>query len=39
MNPKYKSAYYAGGYPDDDYYVCTDLIWYALGKPDMTLKK
>ena len=28
--PKYKSAYYEGGYPTDDYYVCTDLIWYAL---------
>ena len=30
QKPKYKSAYYSGGYPDDDYYVCTDLIWYAL---------
>lgn len=28
--PKYKSKYYDGGYPDDDYYVCTDVIWYAL---------
>ena len=28
--PKYKSAYYGGGYPDDGYYVCTDVIWYAL---------
>lgn len=30
LKPKYKSAYYSGGYPDDDNYVCTDLIWYAL---------
>lgn len=25
-NPKYKSAYYAGGYPDDEYGVCTDVV-------------
>jgi hypothetical protein len=30
LNPKYKSKYYNGGYPTDGYYVCTDLIWYAL---------
>lgn len=24
--PKYKSGYYAGGYPDDGYGVCTDVI-------------
>lgn len=24
--PKYKSAYYAGGYPDDEYGVCTDVV-------------
>ncbi len=28
--PKYKSKYYATGYPDDDYGVCTDVIGYAL---------
>lgn len=28
--PKYKSKYYSGGYPSDEYYVCTDLIWYSL---------
>ena len=39
MNPKYKSAYYAGGYPDDDYYVCTDLIWYALGEAGYDFKE
>lgn len=25
-HPKYKSAYYAGGYPDDEYGVCTDVV-------------
>lgn len=24
--PKYKSAYYAQGYPDDEYGVCTDVV-------------
>lgn len=24
--PKYKSVYYEGGYPTDDYGVCTDVI-------------
>ena len=24
--PKYKSKYYAGGYPDDSYGVCTDVV-------------
>lgn len=24
--PKYKSVYYAGGYPDDGYGVCTDVV-------------
>ena len=28
--PKYKSKYYDGGYPTDEYRVCTDLIWYSL---------
>lgn len=37
--PKYKSAYYAGGYPDDGNYVCTDLIWYALKNAGYDLKK
>lgn len=26
-NPKYKSKYYDGGYPNDGYGVCTDVIW------------
>lgn len=28
--PKYKSKYYQGGYPDDGYGVCTDVVGYAL---------
>lgn len=28
--PKYKSKYYAGGYPDDEYGVCTDVIAFGL---------
>lgn len=24
--PKYKSKYYSGGYPDDEYGVCTDVV-------------
>ena len=29
-NPKYKSKYYANGYPDDEYGVCTDVVGYGL---------
>ena len=28
--PKYKSAYYAGGYPNDGYGVCTDVVAWAM---------
>lgn len=28
--PKYKSAYYEGGYPNDGYGVCTDLVAISL---------
>lgn len=28
--PKYKSKYYAEGYPDDGYGVCTDVVAFAL---------
>lgn len=28
--PKYKSKYYASGYPDDKYGVCTDVVGYGL---------
>lgn len=29
-NPKYKSKYYATGYPDDEYGVCTDVVAFGL---------
>jgi len=29
-SPKYKSKYYAGGYPDDGYGTCTDVVAYAF---------
>lgn len=29
-NPEYKSKYYAGGYPDDGYGVCTDVVAQGL---------
>lgn len=38
-NPKYKSDYYAGGYPPvEKEGVCTDLIWYALQNAGYSLK-
>lgn len=36
--PKYKSKYYNGGYPTDEYRVCTDLIWYALNNAGYDFK-
>lgn len=36
--PPYKSAYYKGGYPDDEYAVCTDVIWYAFRNAGYDLK-
>ena len=35
---KYKSAYYAGGYPPSDEGVCTDLVWRAFMNAGYTLK-
>ena len=29
-NPKYKSKYYASGYPDDGYGVCADVVAFGL---------
>lgn len=29
-NPQYKSKYYEGGYPDDNFGVCTDVVAFAL---------
>lgn len=28
--PKYESKYYAGGYPDDEYGVCTDVVGISM---------
>ena len=28
--PKYKSKYYASGYPDDTYGVCTDVVAFGM---------
>lgn len=36
--PKYKSAYYAGGYPPETEGVCTDVIWRALRDAGYSLK-
>ena len=36
---KYKSGYYAGGYPTDEYSVCTDVIWYAFQSAGYNLKQ
>ena len=35
---KYKSAYYDGGYPTDQYSVCTDVIWNAFSAAGYSLK-
>lgn len=37
--PKYKSQYYAGGYPDDGYGVCTDVVAYAMRAAGYDLMK
>ena len=36
--PVYKSVYYAGGYPDDEHGVCTDVVWQAFAGAGYTLK-
>lgn len=36
--PKYKSAYYSGGYPPDSEGVCTDVIWRAFKNAGYSLK-
>jgi len=38
LRPKYKSAYYAGGYPPANEGVCTDLIWRAFANAGYSLK-
>ena len=37
-NPIYKSAYYGGGYPTDNYGVCTDVICQAFKAGGYSLK-
>lgn len=37
--PKYKSRYYASGYPDDGYGVCTDVVAYGLKAAGFDLQK
>ena len=36
--PKYKSEYYAGGYPPDNVGVCSDVIWRAFKHAGYSLK-
>lgn len=36
---KYKSDYYDGGYPTDEYSVCTDVIWNAFQSAGYDLKQ
>lgn len=36
--PKYKNAYYDGGYPPENEGVCTDLIWRAFKNAGYSLK-
>ena len=36
--PRYKSEYYAGGYPPDNIGVCTDVIWRAFKEAGYSLK-
>ncbi len=36
--PRYKSAYFPGGYPDDGTGVCTDVIWQAFRAAGYDLK-
>lgn len=37
-HPQYGSRYYVGGYPDDGYGVCTDVIWHAFAYAGYSLK-
>ena len=38
-NPKYKSKYYDGGYPDDGFGVCTDVVAFACKGAGYDLKE
>lgn len=37
-SPKYKNAYYSGGYPPEDEGVCTDVVWRAFKNAGYNLK-
>ena len=37
--PKYKSIYYDGGYPDDNFGVCTDVVAFAMRDAGYDLKE
>lgn len=37
--PKYKSKYYATGYPNDEYGVCTDVVGFSLLNAGYDLKE
>ena len=37
-DPSYKSRYYEGGYPDDGYGVCTDVVWQGFAAAGYDLK-
>ena len=37
--PRYRSAYYAGGYPDDGRGVCTDIVAFALRDAGFDLRE
>lgn len=37
--PKYRSAYYSGGYPPDNEGVCTDVIWRSFKEAGYALKE
>lgn len=39
FHPKYGSKYYAGGYPDDGYGVCTDVVAAALRNAGYDLRE
>ena len=38
-NPQYKSKYYVGGYPDDEYGVCTDVVANAMKNAGYDLRE
>ena len=38
-NPQYKSKYYEGGYPDDEYGVCTDVVANAMKSAGYDLRE